>query len=290
MTYNQVAAAIDETSHSKQVAARAKQLAQQNDADVCLVHVIEDRYYPSSSELYGYDIIQEYEKKHQQNIRKSLNELASDLAIEHDNIAILNGRIAQEIKTYSENYNIDLLVLGAHKKDGIGSYFGSNANSILHHANTDILMTRTQNDSEGSIVAPYKKILLAIDFIPEIEPVIKQAQTLAQANNATIEMVYVVDGPLGFDIPSDSYKKQLIEKAQWQFKQLKSVYDLGDTKSQVLVGNVSSKISHYADKHDCDVILTGSHGRHGIGLLLGSVTNSLFHKADCDVLAVNITR
>ncbi|MCP4009678.1 MAG: universal stress protein, partial [Proteobacteria bacterium] len=32
----------------------------------------------------------------------------------------------------------------------------------------------------------------------------------------------------------------------------------------------------------------GSHGRHGLGLLLGSTANGVLHLAQCDVLAVRV--
>lgn len=38
-----------------------------------------------------------------------------------------------------------------------------------------------------------------------------------------------------------------------------------------------------------DLIAVGSHGRHGVGLLLGSTANAVLHGARCDVLAVRST-
>ena len=37
-----------------------------------------------------------------------------------------------------------------------------------------------------------------------------------------------------------------------------------------------------------DVIVVGSHGRHGLALLLGSTANGVLHGATCDVLAVRV--
>ena len=37
-----------------------------------------------------------------------------------------------------------------------------------------------------------------------------------------------------------------------------------------------------------DLIVIGSHGRHGLALLLGSTANSVLHHARCDVLAVRL--
>ncbi len=39
---------------------------------------------------------------------------------------------------------------------------------------------------------------------------------------------------------------------------------------------------------DADLIVLGTHGRHGLGLILGSTANGVLHGASCDVLAVRI--
>ncbi|WP_220460082.1 MULTISPECIES: universal stress protein [unclassified Colwellia] len=42
----------------------------------------------------------------------------------------------------------------------------------------------------------------------------------------------------------------------------------------------------FAEHEHVDLIITGSHGVHGLQLLLGSTTNAILHGAICDVLAV----
>jgi universal stress protein A len=43
-----------------------------------------------------------------------------------------------------------------------------------------------------------------------------------------------------------------------------------------------------AKEEDVDLIIVGSHGRHGLALIFGSTSNSVLHGAPCDVLAVRI--
>ena len=43
-----------------------------------------------------------------------------------------------------------------------------------------------------------------------------------------------------------------------------------------------------ADEAGADLIVVGSHGRHGLALLLGSTANGVLHGAMCDVLAVRV--
>jgi universal stress protein A len=43
-----------------------------------------------------------------------------------------------------------------------------------------------------------------------------------------------------------------------------------------------------AEELDADLIVLGTHGRHGLGLMLGSTANAVLHGAPCDVLAVKV--
>ena len=43
-----------------------------------------------------------------------------------------------------------------------------------------------------------------------------------------------------------------------------------------------------AEEHAVDLIVIGSHGRHGLQRILGSTASGVLHTATCDVLAVRI--
>ncbi len=53
-------------------------------------------------------------------------------------------------------------------------------------------------------------------------------------------------------------------------------------------GGVRREIIDYAQANEVDLIVLGSHGRHGLQLLLGSTANAVLHHANCDVLTVRI--
>ncbi|MEW8014407.1 MAG: universal stress protein, partial [Candidatus Sedimenticola endophacoides] len=56
----------------------------------------------------------------------------------------------------------------------------------------------------------------------------------------------------------------------------------------VEVGVPKREIVRVAQEHGADLIVLGSHGRHGLQLLLGSTASGVLHLAGCDVLAVRI--
>jgi universal stress protein A len=62
-----------------------------------------------------------------------------------------------------------------------------------------------------------------------------------------------------------------------------------DDDNQWLVWGVpNQEIVQIAKQEQIDLIVVGSHGRHGLALLLGSTANSILHHATCDVLAVRL--
>lgn len=63
---------------------------------------------------------------------------------------------------------------------------------------------------------------------------------------------------------------------------------LGSASLRVEAGSIKAEILRVAGEIGADLIILGTHGRHGVGLLLGSTANSVLHGAPCDVLAVRI--
>jgi universal stress protein A len=57
---------------------------------------------------------------------------------------------------------------------------------------------------------------------------------------------------------------------------------------RVEIGNTGHTILRVADELGVDLILVGSHGRHGLAVLLGSTARSVLNGARCDVLAVRV--
>jgi universal stress protein A len=53
-------------------------------------------------------------------------------------------------------------------------------------------------------------------------------------------------------------------------------------------GSPKQEIIRIAEENAVDLIVVGSHGRHGLALLLGSTANGVLHHANCDVLAVRL--
>lgn len=142
-------------------------------------------------------------------------------------------------------------------------------------------------------MAIYKKILLALDLSAESEQLKEKARDIAQANDAALFAIHVIE-PLSFayggDVPMDltSIQEQLDDHAKQRLSSYCESLGHPVTQQIVVTGHTETEIHRAADEHDIDLIIVGSHGRHGIALLLGSTANGVLHGANCDVLAVRV--
>ncbi len=140
----------------------------------------------------------------------------------------------------------------------------------------------------------YKHILVGLDLSTrDAEKVTAKALALAQSLSADFSLVHVIE-PLAFayagDIPIDLTDTQIVMEnhASETLKRLASALPIAPRQIRVAIGSTADEIHAIAEEIGADLILVGSHARHGLALVLGSTASSVLKHADCDVLAVRI--
>lgn len=140
----------------------------------------------------------------------------------------------------------------------------------------------------------YQNILVAVDLSEDSRLVLQRAQEIASRNqSAKLSVVHTLE-PLGFayggDIPMDltSVQEQLDEHAHKRLAELVKEFNIAEENQHILVGMPDAETHRLAQENQVDLIVVGSHGRHGLQLLLGSVSSGVLHGAPCDVLAVRV--
>ena len=139
----------------------------------------------------------------------------------------------------------------------------------------------------------YSRILLAVDLTEDCKRVAERALELAEQSGAELHVVHVIE-PLslayGGEIPMDlsSVQDQIHDQAKSHLAAFSSEIGIQEHSRHLVFGRPESEIHRLANEQNADVIVVGSHGRHGIALLLGSTANGVLHGATCDVLAVRV--
>lgn len=140
----------------------------------------------------------------------------------------------------------------------------------------------------------YSHILLATDLSDDNSAVIQRAQMLAQQNSAKLSLVHVVESvPIYFGnemvLPeTQEIEEQLLKRAEKKMAELVAKLTTDNVATNVVVGITKVEVIDYAQKQGVDLIVVGSHSRHGLGHLLGSTARAVLNLAECDVMAVKI--
>ena len=142
-------------------------------------------------------------------------------------------------------------------------------------------------------MSEYKKIMLAVDLTEESLKVAERATQLVNAFDAELHVVHVIE-PLslayGGDVPMDlsTVQEQIQDQAAVHLREFSATLNVPETRQHLIFGRPESEIQRTAEEAGADIIVVGSHGRHGLALLLGSTANGVLHGASCDVLAVRV--
>lgn len=141
----------------------------------------------------------------------------------------------------------------------------------------------------------YKHILLATDLSDETYKIGEVASEIARRSKAKLSIIHVLEhtpvvyGGGEFTVPLDiNLEEKLTENARTALTMLASKLKVPVENQYIAHGSVKTEIVNYVQQHHIDLIVLGSHGQHGIQLLLGSTANAILHVSPCDVLAVRV--
>ena len=140
----------------------------------------------------------------------------------------------------------------------------------------------------------YTNILLAVELDPSCDDrPLKKAEQLAKEFDAKLHLIHAIEhmssygAAYGVAAGAD-IEEMLLENASESMRKLSSKLSIPEDNLIIKIGPARTIILDEADKLGADLIIVGSHGRHGMRLLLGSTANAVLHGAVCDVLAVRL--
>lgn len=143
---------------------------------------------------------------------------------------------------------------------------------------------------------PYRNMLIAVDSTEEADEVMTAAAEIA-SDGCKLSSVTVVKplarvyGGLDMTMMADTsiaFEREAMEQATDTLGKLSAGYGIDADSVHVRLGNPAQEIRELAEEMGADIIVIGTHGRHGLGLVLGSTANSVLHGVKCDVLAVRV--
>ncbi|NKN31718.1 universal stress protein [Marichromatium bheemlicum] len=149
----------------------------------------------------------------------------------------------------------------------------------------------------------YGHLLLATDFEPESEPVVARALRLRTLFEARLTLLHVVEYvPPSMDYMPVGYsgdpliggeaglEAELLRVAEQEMTALGERLEVPAADRLVRVGATGQVIDEVAAELEVDLVVIGSHGRHGLLGLFGATARQVLRNPDCDVLCVKLGR
>ncbi len=138
----------------------------------------------------------------------------------------------------------------------------------------------------------YERILLPTDGSETTEHALEHAIDLADRYDAELHVLYVVDATI---VADDVDTGAIVEEFETAGERIVDdvaeqarAADVESVTTAVVRGTPHREILAYADAHDVDLLVVGTHGRAGIErFLLGSVTEKVVRLSEVPVLVVS---
>ncbi len=140
-------------------------------------------------------------------------------------------------------------------------------------------------------MAAYTNVLVALDIFGDYKTVMEKALEVT-GKDSEISLIYVLEPLYYGDVlygGSVEFEKQTIDNAKKVFAKLGEEFGVPEERRIVANGRPASEIHRKAEELGTDLIVLGTHGRHGLQLMLGSTANAVLHGVKCDVLAVRVS-
>jgi nucleotide-binding universal stress UspA family protein len=142
----------------------------------------------------------------------------------------------------------------------------------------------------------FKRILVPMDFSAPSDAALEQARSVATRFGASLHLLHVADDPYRvlysaevFVPDIEGLREEILKDVTGRLNDRLRPSDLTElhATAEAIIGMPAASIVEYADGHDIDLIVMGTHGRGGMShLLMGSVAERVVRTAACPVLTV----
>jgi len=195
---------------------------------------------------------------------------------------LLEGRPAYRIAEYATDNGIDLVVMGTHGRSGVSRLLlGSVTESVVRRLETPVLTIPSDApEPHGG----YENVLVATDASQDAQFAVDTAIDVGKRFGSTLHGVYVVDAGVTQNQMIDAILEEEGNQAVDAVREAADAAGLEST-SAVLEGEPHDEIVEYADEHDVDLVVVGSHGKGAFErTFLGSVSERTIRTSNRPVL------
>ena len=234
---------------------------------------------------------------HGANVRQRLAELGEEAPVPVHTVLTRDLAPAAAILRYAESHDVGLIAMGTHGRRGLTRLLlGSTAREVVQLAPCSVLTVRPGADEAALPALQGGSILVAVDFSDTASEALRQALRLADALDARVDLVHVIEEP--FRPVGDGYTLRPVYEVEagTEERLRESLHEfyleagglttmLGSV--EVVLGFPARVIGEVAGRLKTNLVVLGTKGLRGLGhLVMGSVAEAVVRTAPCPVLTV----
>jgi nucleotide-binding universal stress UspA family protein len=271
-----ILAATDLTARSERALGRAMRLRDQFDAQLTVLHVVEEELPERIAKRRAADA--------RKLIATQLRNLAPAADLEATAVEVAFGTDYAAIIRRANELDAGLTVLGIHRESPWRDLFlGSTIERVLRRGDMPILTVKDEPLSD------YRRVLVAVDFSVYSRVALEFAARLVPDGEFLVLHAY--DLPFADFLPGVQARHvDLLEgEIREQMAALLRGLPAGQSKvtSEVRLGEAVPVVEAATAEFRPDLLVVGTHGRTGVAhAILGSIAGKLLRRPQCDVLAV----
>ena len=277
-----ILAATDFSTRSQRALRQAGLLARQTDAQLTLLHIVDEDQPPHLIQL---------ERDEGETILKEQVGSVAELQGIDCRVVVMTGVAFDAILRTAKSVSADLIVMGAHRKQLLRDIFvGTTIERVVRTASCPVLMVN--NEAAHS----YSRVLAAVDMSDISANAVQSAKALGFLEHTHLTVVHAFEamakGKLFMaDVPKERIDDYVAQEQQRASAELTTFLQpqLGGAvwSRRVEEGEPLRIISAVATEIGADLLVIGTHGRTGLAkVLLGSVAEKALRTLDVDILAV----
>mgnify|MGYP000938509345 CR=1 FL=1 len=243
-------------------------------ADITLLHIVETLTFTSaiSHALSG------FEKKVETASNEKLQELADKIHSENGiTVHVLTdvGKIYKRIVHNAKQSHSDIIIMGTHGSSGGSTVVGSNTAKVVMESGIPVVSVQTHSKKVG-----FTKIVLPIDDSPESRQKVNFAMEVAQAYNAHVYVVGMMQSK------NEDYQRKFRIKVEQVIEFLDQHNVICEAK--FVTGDDLAKLTlSTAEELDADLIVIMTEQEPSItGLLLGTYATKVVNQSKIPVMTI----
>lgn len=282
-TLHRVMTAVDFSKPARAAFDHAVALSRVHDAELTAVHAV------PTDRGFG------WEARERTALVASLRAAAQAAGVRFK-VSVQHGDPAGVILLHASARRPDLIVLGTSARSAFDRFrFGSVAETVAFAATQPVLVVPAASDQVTDATAPFKNILVAVDFGKGSSEAVERALAMAKGTSR-VTVVHVLPSVppesvsrYAYHLMEPEYQRQLARDAWRRIPAIipANASTSGRVHARVVTGHTAAAISRVANETNADLILMAVTDRSAIGrLVFGSTTARVMRTAGRPVLAV----